>query len=63
MYKKEENIVSIEFDPINPPALTPEQKQELENLAALPDSEIDYSDIPPITDFSGFKRTHFEFAP
>jgi uncharacterized protein (DUF4415 family) len=28
--------------------LTPEQRRELENLAARPDSEIDYSDIPRI---------------
>lgn len=45
-----------EFDPLNPPPLTEEQKQELEALAKMPDSEIDYSDIPPITDFSGFRR-------
>lgn len=29
---------------------------EMEALAALPDSEIDFSDIPEITDFSGFRR-------
>lgn len=56
MSKKEESIVVYEFDPLNPPPLTEEQKQELEALAKMPDSEIDYSDIPEITDFSGFHR-------
>ena len=56
MSKKEENIVVYEFDPSNPPPLTEEQKARLEALANMPDSEIDYSDIPEITDFSGFHR-------
>jgi uncharacterized protein (DUF4415 family) len=30
--------------------LTATQKRELANLAARPDSEIDYSDIPPMTE-------------
>jgi uncharacterized protein (DUF4415 family) len=41
-------IVRYSIDPANPPPLTPEQKAELEALAARPDSEIDYSDIPPL---------------
>jgi hypothetical protein len=32
--------------------LTPEEIEQLDRLAALPDSEIDTSDIPEITDFS-----------
>lgn len=56
MSKNEENIVVYEFDPSNPPPLTEEQKARLEALAKMPDSEIDYSDIPEITDFSGFHR-------
>ena len=33
-----------------PPALTKKQKAELAALAARPDTEIDYSDIPPLTE-------------
>lgn len=32
------------------PPLTAEQKARLEALAAQPDDEIDYSDIPPLSD-------------
>jgi len=32
------------------PAPTAKRIKELENLAARPDSEIDYSDLPPLTD-------------
>jgi uncharacterized protein (DUF4415 family) len=32
------------------PPLTDEQKAELKALAEKPDSEIDYSDIPPLDD-------------
>ena len=32
------------------PPLTEEQKAELAALAARPESEIDYSDIPPLTE-------------
>jgi uncharacterized protein (DUF4415 family) len=32
------------------PALTEKRKAELKTLAARPDSEIDYSDIPPLDD-------------
>ena len=37
-------MVYSEFDPNNPPELTPEQKAEIEALARMPDSEIDFSD-------------------
>ncbi len=30
--------------------LTPKQKRELKKPAAMPDSSIDYSDIPPLTE-------------
>jgi len=30
--------------------LTPKQKRELKELAAMPDDTIDYSDIPPLTE-------------
>ncbi len=45
-------IIKLHLDHYNKPALTEEQKARLEKLAAMPDSEIDYSDIPP-QDFSG----------
>ena len=40
-------MVRYEVDLANLPPLTAEQKAELKALAAKPDSEIDYSDIPP----------------
>ena len=43
-------VVKFELHPDHLPPLTPRQKAELEALKALPDSEIDYSDIPPLTD-------------
>ena len=42
------NIVRYEIDLNNLPPLTEERKAELRALAELPDSEIDYSDIPPL---------------
>ena len=48
--------VTFEFDPDNPPPLTPEQKAEIEALARKPDSEIDYSDIPPLDEEIGKSR-------
>jgi len=43
-------FVKYELDTDHLPPLTQQQKAELESLEALPDSEIDYSDIPPLTD-------------
>lgn len=37
------------------PKLTEEQRDDLRKLADMPDGAIDYSDIPQITDFSGFE--------
>lgn len=36
-----------------------EMRAELEALEAMPDSEIDTSDIPPVTDWSGAIRGAF----
>lgn len=41
-------MVRYEVDLNNLPPLTEERKAELKALAELPDSEIDYSDIPPL---------------
>lgn len=43
-------IVRYEFDPENPPPLTEAQKAEIAALKARPESEIDYSDIPELTE-------------
>ena len=48
--KKDTDIVRFEVDPANPAPLTDAQKAELAALAAKPDSEIDFSDIPPLTE-------------
>jgi len=50
-----ENIVRIK----GIPKLTEEQRDELRKLAAMPDRDIDTSDIPEITDFSGFEVGKF----
>ena len=42
--------VKREVDLANLPPLTADQKAELAALAVLPDSQIDHSDIPPLTD-------------
>ncbi|MEJ7747060.1 MAG: BrnA antitoxin family protein [Luteimonas sp.] len=43
-------MVTYRLDSANRSPLTAAQKRELAALAALPDSEIDYSDIPPLTE-------------
>ena len=45
-----EPLVRYRIDPENKPPLTDAQKAELRALASRPDSEIDFSDIPPLTD-------------
>lgn len=39
--------------------LTPELKAQLEAIAAMPDDTIDTSDIPEVTDWSGWTRGKF----
>jgi uncharacterized protein (DUF4415 family) len=43
----------------NPEPLTPELEAEIEALAAMPDHEIDTSDMPEITDWTGAVRGAF----
>jgi hypothetical protein len=50
---KTENMVRYTLDPNQP--LTEDQKAELARLADMPDSEIDFSDIPELTE-EDFKR-------
>jgi len=45
-----EKVDTYEVDLANLPPLTATQEGELEALAARPDSDIDYSDIPPLTE-------------
>ena len=55
--KKEtsENMVRVK----GVPELTEAQRENLKRLAERPDDEIDYSDIPEITDFNGFEVGKF----
>ncbi len=43
------NIVVYELDPVRPAPLSAAQKSELKKLRALPDEQIDTSDIPPLS--------------
>ncbi|MBR4737527.1 MAG: hypothetical protein IK051_07670 [Rhodocyclaceae bacterium] len=42
--------MKMSFEIGNPPPLTEEQKKRLAALEEMPDSEIDFTDIPPITE-------------
>jgi uncharacterized protein (DUF4415 family) len=42
--------IKHEFDPANPPPLTAKQQTEITALRAKPDSKIDTSDIPELTE-------------
>ena len=47
MHAKESNIVRLTIDlDAPPPPMSEEQKARLDAIAAMPDSEIDYSDAP-----------------
>jgi uncharacterized protein (DUF4415 family) len=43
------NTVKFKLDVKNPSKMTATQRKRLANLAAMPDSKIDYSDIPKQT--------------
>lgn len=47
---KQTNTVKFSLDVSNLPALTAKQEEELRVLAAMPDEEIDFSDIPETTE-------------
>jgi len=55
--KKEssENLVRIN----GIPKLSEKQREKLNKLAVAPDNEIDTTDIPEVTDFSGFETGKF----
>ena len=52
-------MVEHRLDPANPPTLTEAQRDQLARLAALPDSDIDLSDIPEVLDWSNAVRGKF----
>ena len=43
-------VVTYAFDPTNPPPLTDAQRDELRRLAEMDDADIDFTDIPPLTE-------------
>ena len=45
-----EKLISRNAEDIFNKPLTPKQKAQLDRLKKMPDSEIDYSDIPPLSD-------------
>jgi uncharacterized protein (DUF4415 family) len=45
-----ERLVRVKSASILGKPLHKRQREELDKLAAMPDSEIDYSDIPPLTE-------------
>jgi hypothetical protein len=46
MNSESTELVTYRLDPDNPPALMEEERQAREELKAMPDSAIDFSDIP-----------------
>jgi len=56
-------IVRYEMDLDNLPPLTDSQKAELETLAAMPDSEIDTSDIPELSDEAWLSGVRKHYRP
>lgn len=48
--KTADKTIKFELDLNKLPPLTQARKAELKALATLPDSDIDYSDIPPLDD-------------
>lgn len=59
MSKVSEKLVTYEVDRNAWPELTDEQREELKRLAETPDEDIDYSDIPPVRDWSNAVRGKF----
>lgn len=44
------NTVKFKLDPNNPPSLTIQQRNRLKAIEAMPDAQIDYSDVPRQTE-------------
>lgn len=48
-------MVKFRLEPGQQPALTREEQAAWEHVVSMPDSEIDYSDIPPLPE-TGWRR-------
>jgi len=46
MNERKDNIVKLTLDPDHLPPLTARERSQLENVAAMSDEDIDYSDAP-----------------
>jgi uncharacterized protein (DUF4415 family) len=46
--KTKMRIVTLDIDPAKPQPLAKKQRESLDALARMPETQIDYSDIPPI---------------
>lgn len=57
MPTRENNIVKRTLDPKNAPRLTAEQEARLNAIAAMPDTQIDYSDAPNLPNAVWLKNT------
>jgi predicted DNA binding CopG/RHH family protein len=51
-------IITRTIEQIENRKITKTERERLKRAAALPDDQIDTTDIPEITDFSGFVRVH-----
>lgn len=49
-------MITYHLDPDNPPALTPEEQRAWDRLKDLRDEDIDFSDIPPLGNTTGWRR-------
>ena len=49
-------LVTYRRDPSKPIVLTAEEEEAWRRLQEIPDEEIDYSDIPPLGDITGWRR-------
>jgi uncharacterized protein (DUF4415 family) len=56
MSKENTGLVRFRFDPENPPALSPEEQAAWEELKAMRDEDIDFSDIPNQAGTTGWRR-------
>ena len=52
------NIVKFKLNTTNPKPLTAEQRKRLQAISSLPDSQIDYSDMPRSTTEVQWTRPH-----
>jgi len=56
MNENSTGLVTYRHDPSKPIVLTEEEKEAWKRLQEMPDEEIDYSDIPPVRNLTGWRR-------